>query len=94
MFRKQQIYYKQHYKKIGRKAKNCKANINVEKLSRNKFNLQFLAILKMNEYIRTITDILGIKINIIIENNKSDTQYTTNTVAYYKLQNWYNIYIR
>ena len=48
----------------------------------------------MNEYIRTITDILGIKINIIIENNKSDTHYTTNTVAYYKLQNGYNIYIR
>ena len=42
----------------------------------------------------TLTDILGIKINIIIENNKSDTQYTTNTVAYYKLQNGYNIYIR
>ena len=66
----------------------------MEKLSQNKFNLQFLAILKMNEYIRTITDILGIKINIIIENNKSDTQYTKKTVAYYKLQNWYNIYIR
>ena len=42
----------------------------------------------------TITNILGIKINIIIENNKSDTQYTTKTVAYYKLQNGYNIYIR
>lgn len=79
---------------MSRKEKNCKVNINVEKLSRNKFNLQFLAILKMNDYIMTITNILGIKINIIIENNKSDTQYTTNTVAYYKLQNWYNIYIR
>ena len=58
---------------MARKAKNCKANIIVEKLSRNKFNLQFSAILKMNDYIRTITDILGIKINIIIEccnNNK------------------------
>ena len=48
----------------------------------------------MNDYIITITNILGIKINIIIENNKSDTQYTTKTVAYYKLQNGYNIYIR
>ena len=48
----------------------------------------------MNDYIKTITDILGIKINIIIENDKSDTQYTEKTVAYYKLQNWYNIYIR
>lgn len=79
---------------MARKAKNCKANIIVEKLSRNKFNLQFLAILKMNDYIRTITDILGIKINIIIENNKSDTQYTEKTVAYYKLQNGYTLYIR
>ena len=79
---------------MARKAKNCKANIIVKKLSRNKFNLQFLTILKMNEYIMTITNILGIKINIIIENNKSDTQYTTKTVAYYKLQNGYNIYIR
>lgn len=48
----------------------------------------------MNDYIRTITDILGVKINIIIENNKSDTQYTEKTVAYYKLQNGYNLYIR
>ena len=79
---------------MARKAKNCKANIIVEKLSRNKFNLQFLAILKMNDYIRTITDILGIKINIIIENDKSDTQYTEKTVAYYKLQNGYTLYIR
>ena len=79
---------------MARKAKNCKANIIVEKLSRNKFNLQFLIILKMNDYIRTITDILGIKINIIIENDKSDTQYTENTVAYYKLQNGYTLYIR
>ena len=79
---------------MARKAKNCKANIIVEKLSRNKFNLQFLIILKMNDYIRTITDILGIKINIIIENDKSDTQYTEKTVAYYKLQNGYNLYIR
>ena len=79
---------------MARKAKNCKANIIVEKLSRNKFNLQFLAILKMNDYIRTITDILGIKINIIIENGKSDTQYTEKTVAYYKLQNGYTLYIR
>ena len=66
----------------------------VEKLSRNKFNLQFLTILKMNDYIRTITDILGIKINIIIENDKSDTQYTEKIVAYYKLQNGYTLYIR
>ena len=51
---------------MARKAKNCKANIIVEKLSRNKFNLQFLMILKMNDYIMAITDILGIKINIII----------------------------
>ena len=79
---------------MARKAKNCKVNIIVEKLSRNKFNLQFLAILKMNDYIRTITDILGIKINIIIENDKSDTQYTEKTVAYYKLQNGYTLYIR
>ena len=79
---------------MARKAKNCKANIIVKKLSRNKFNLQFLAILKMNDYIRTITDILGIKINIIIENDKSDTQYTEKTVAYYKLQNGYTLYIR
>ena len=48
----------------------------------------------MNEYIRMITDILCIKINIIIENDKSDTNYTEKTVAYYKLQNGYNIYIR
>lgn len=81
-------------KKMARKAKNCKANIIVKKLSRNKFNLQFLAILKMNDYIRAITNILGIKINIIIENNKSDTQYTEKTVAYYKLQNGYTLYIR
>ena len=79
---------------MARKAKNCKTNIIVEKLSRNKFNLQFLAILKMNDYIRTITDILGIKINIIIENDKSDTKYTEKTVAYYKLQNGYTLYIR
>ena len=79
---------------MARKAKNCKANIIVEKLSRNKFNLQFLTILKMNDYIRTITDILGIKINIIIENDKSDTQYTEKIVAYYKLQNGYTLYIR
>ena len=48
----------------------------------------------MNDYIRAITDILGIKINIIIENDKSDTQYTEKTVAYYKLQNGYTLYIR
>ena len=79
---------------MARKAKNCKSNIIVNKLSRNEFNLQFLAILKMNDYIRTITNILGIKINIIIENDKSDTQYTEKTVAYYKLQNGYILYIR
>lgn len=79
---------------MARKAKNCKANIIVKKLSRNKFNLQFLTILKMNDYIRTITGILGIKLNIIIENDKSDTQYTEKTVAYYKLQNGYTLYIR
>lgn len=79
---------------MARNAKNCKANFIVKKLSRNQFNLQFLEILKMNDYIRTITDILCIKINIIIENDKSDTQYTENTVAYYKLQNGYTLYIR
>lgn len=66
----------------------------MKKLSRNQFNLKFLTILKMNDYIRTIANILGIKINIIIENNKSDTHYTEKTVAYYKLQNNCNIYIR
>ena len=79
---------------MARKAKNCKANFFVDKLSRNEFNLQFLAILKMNDYIRTSANILGIRINIIIENDKSDTHYTEKTVAYYKLQNNYNIYIR
>lgn len=48
----------------------------------------------MNEYISVIARVLNIKLNVIIENNKSDTQYTTKTVAYYKLQNGYNIYIR
>lgn len=79
---------------MARKAKNCKANFFVDKLSRNEFNLQFLAILKMNDYIRTIANILGIRINIIIENDKSDTHYTEKTVAYYKLQNGYTLYIR
>lgn len=48
----------------------------------------------MNDYISVIARVLNIKLNVIIENNKSDTQYTTKTVAYYKLQNGYNIYIR
>ena len=48
----------------------------------------------MNNYIRTIASILNIKLNVIIENNKSDTHYTAKTVAYYKLQNGYTIYIR
>lgn len=48
----------------------------------------------MNDYISIIAKVLNIKLNVIIENNKSDTQYTTKTVAYYKLQNGYNIYIR
>ena len=48
----------------------------------------------MNDYISIIARVLNIKLNVIIENNKSDTQYTTKTVAYYKLQNGYNIYIR
>ena len=48
----------------------------------------------MNDYISVIARVLNIKLNVIIENNKSETQYTTKTVAYYKLQNGYNIYIR
>lgn len=48
----------------------------------------------MNDYISVIAKVLNIKLNVIIENDKSDTQYTTKTVAYYKLQNGYNIYIR
>ena len=48
----------------------------------------------MNDYISVIARVLNIKLNVIIENDKSDTQYTTKTVAYYKLQNGYNIYIR
>ena len=48
----------------------------------------------MNDYIRTIASILNIKLNVVIENNKSDTHYTEKTVAYYKLQDGYNIYIR
>ena len=48
----------------------------------------------MNDYISIIARVLNIKLNVIIENDKSDTQYTTKTVAYYKLQNGYNIYIR
>ena len=48
----------------------------------------------MNDYIRTIASILNIKLNVIIENNKSDTHYTEKTVAYYKMQNGYTIYIR
>ena len=48
----------------------------------------------MNDYISVIARVLNIRLNVIIENNKSDTQYTTKTVAYYKLQNGYNIYIR
>lgn len=48
----------------------------------------------MDEYISVIARVLNIKLNVIIENDKSDTQYTTKTVAYYKLQNGYNIYIR
>ena len=48
----------------------------------------------MNDYIRIIASILNIKLNVIIENNKSDTHYTEKTVAYYKLQNGYTIYIR
>ena len=48
----------------------------------------------MNDYISIIAKVLNIKLNVIIENDKSDTQYTTKTVAYYKLQNGYNIYIR
>ena len=48
----------------------------------------------MNDYIRAIASILNIKLNVIIENNKSDTHYTEKTVAYYKLQNGYVIYIR
>ena len=48
----------------------------------------------MNDYIRMIASILNIKLNVIIENDKSDTHYTEKTVAYYKLQDGYNIYIR
>lgn len=48
----------------------------------------------MNDYISVIARVLNIKLNVIIENDKSDTQYTTKTVAYYKLQKGYNIYIR
>ena len=48
----------------------------------------------MNDYISTIASILNIKLNVIIENNKSDTHYTEKSVAYYKMQNGYNIYIR
>ena len=48
----------------------------------------------MNDYIRVIASILNIKLNVIIENEKSDTHYTEKTVAYYKMQNGYNIYIR
>lgn len=48
----------------------------------------------MNDYISVIAKVLNIKLNVIIENDRSDTQYTTKTVAYYKLQNGYNIYIR
>ena len=48
----------------------------------------------MDDYISIIAKVLNIKLNVIIENDKSDTQYTTKTVAYYKLQNGYNIYIR
>ena len=48
----------------------------------------------MNDYIRMIARILNIKLNVIIENDKSDTHYTEKTVAYYKLQDGYNIYIR
>lgn len=48
----------------------------------------------MNDYIRMIASILNIKLNVIIENDKSNTQYTEKTVAYYKLQDGYNIYIR
>ena len=48
----------------------------------------------MNDYIRTIASILNIKLNVIIENDKSYTHYTEKTVAYYKLQDGYNIYIR
>ena len=48
----------------------------------------------MNDYIRTIASILNIKLNVIIENDKSDTHYTKKTVAYYKLQDGHNIYIR
>lgn len=48
----------------------------------------------MNDYISVIAKVLNIKLNVIIENDKSDTQYTTKTVAYYKFQNGYNIYIR
>lgn len=48
----------------------------------------------MNYYISIIAKVLNIKLNVIIENDKSDTQYTTKKVAYYKLQNGYNIYIR
>lgn len=48
----------------------------------------------MDDYISVIAKVLNIKLNVIIENDKSDTQYTTKTVAYYKLQNLYNIYIR
>ena len=48
----------------------------------------------MNDYIRMIASILNIKLNVIIENDKSDTHYTEKTVAYYKLQDGDNIYIR
>ena len=48
----------------------------------------------MNDYISVIARVLNIKLNVIIENDKSNTQYTTKAVAYYKLQNGYNIYIR
>ena len=34
----------------------------------------------MNDYISVIARVLNIKLNVIIENEKSDTQYTTKTV--------------